>query len=356
VKIGYLSADWSNAFPEENGKKYQPGGSGWYRCHVPAAELAKHGRDTVVAEQVAISDRGLVLCDQDGNEHDDIDVIVMQRVMHEFSYNLARIAQDGGQAVVNDVDDWYWGIHESNMASKQSDPDFNPHANREHYRSCIQASDLVTCSTPFLAEKMSEWGVNVELVRNAIDLDRWHPHEQAEEPMIGWVGSTTHRSNDLETVAKPVSEFVAENGLLWYHGGWWEGFTHACELVGIPKKSSRTALICSIFNYPNLFMPLDIGIVPLNMIPFNRAKSYIKGLEYAASGVPFVAQATDEYSLLASTGIGIAADSDEAWREGLDYLLDYDTRVKEAAKNLELVQKHDIKNRWRTWAVAYDKL
>jgi glycosyltransferase involved in cell wall biosynthesis len=356
VKIGYLSADWSNAFPEDNGKKLQPGGSGWYRCHVPAAELARRGYQTVVAEQVAMSDRGLVLCDSDGNEHDDIDVIVMQRVMHEFAHNLVRIAQDGGQAVVNDIDDWYWGIHESNMASKQSDPNFNPDANREHYRSCIMASDMVTCSTPFLAEQISSWGVEVELVRNAIDIDRWTAHEQAEKPMIGWVGSTTHRSNDLETVAKPVSEFVADNDLFWYHGGWWEGYKHACELVGIPASKSRTALICSIYNYPNLFIPLDIGIVPLNMIPFNQAKSYIKGLEYAASGVPFVAQATDEYKILGDSGIGRVVDGDEAWRAELDELLDFDTRVKEAAANLVAVQEHDIKNKWQAWADAYAKL
>lgn len=355
MKIGYLSADWSNAFPEDNGKKYQPGGSGWYRCHIPAAELRNNGYEAVACEQVAISDRGLVLCDQDGNEHDDIDVIVMQRVMHEFAYNLVRIAQDGGQMVVNDVDDWYWGLHESNMASKQSDPAFNPEANREHYRAAVEASDLVTVSTPFLAEQISSWGCNVKVVPNAIDLDRWTPHQQNETPTIGWVGSTTHRSNDLETVATPVSEFVADNGLTWYHGGWWEGFKHACELLGIPASSSQTALICSIYNYPNLFIPLDIGIVPLNMIPFNEAKSYIKGLEYAASGVAFVAQASGEYQALADTGLGRAVDGDDDWRDALDQLLDYDVRVEEARRNLELVQDHDIKKLWSNWAEAYEK-
>lgn len=354
MKIGYLSADWTDAFKEDNGKTYQPGGSGWYRCHVPAAELSKHGFDTVVAEQVAISDSGLVLCDEDGIEHDDVDVIVMQRIMHEFSYNLVRIAQDCGQAVVNDVDDWYWGLHHSNMAAKFSDPNYNADVNREHYRACIQASDLVTCSTPFLAEQVSLWGVDVAVVRNAIDLDRWTPHAQAEDPMVGWIGSTSHRSEDLETVARPLSEFVAKHGLLWYHGGWHESLTHACELLGIPKESSRTALMCSIYNYPNLFIPLDIGIVPLNMIPFNQAKSCIKGLEYAASGVPFVAQATDEYQLLADSGLGRVANGDDEWTAELESLLDFDTRVKEADSNLKAVQEHDIKNLWAVWANAYN--
>src|SRR5205085_863761 len=41
--------------------------------------------------------------------------------------------------------------------------------------------------------------------------------------------------------------------------------------------------------YPTLFSGIDIGIVPLADVPFNHAKSRIKGMEYAAAGVPFAA-------------------------------------------------------------------
>jgi hypothetical protein len=116
VKIGFLTADWTEAFPEENDGRSMLGGSGWYRCGLPAKELALHGFETVVTDQVCPSDRGLILMDQDGVVHDDVDVIVMQRLMHESAYNLVRVAQDGGQLVVNDVDDWYWGLHPSNAA------------------------------------------------------------------------------------------------------------------------------------------------------------------------------------------------------------------------------------------------
>ena len=34
---------------------------------------------------------------------------------------------------------------------------------------------------------------------------------------------------------------------------------------------------------------ITVGMVPLALTPFNQAKSYIKGLEFAARGVPFVA-------------------------------------------------------------------
>lgn len=356
MKVGYLTADWSNAFPEDNGRELQPGGSAWYRCHLPAAELSRNGHEAVVAEQVAASDRGLILRDQDGNDHDDIDVIVMQRIMNDAAYNLVRIAQDGGQAVVNDIDDWYWGLHESNRAYGWVMPESNPHSNLDHYRNCIEASDLVTCSTPFLAEQLQGWGVEVELVRNAIDLDRWVAHEQEEVPLVGWIGSTTHRSKDLETVAKPVGDFLERHDLLWYHGGWWPGSDHPYKLMDIPVERSRTARICSIYKYPNLFIPLDIGVVPLNMIPFNQAKSFIKGLEYAASGVPFVAQATDEYRLLGSSGLGRVALGEREWREHLESLVDPEVRDAEARMNLAKVEQFDIAERWEDWLNAYSRL
>lgn len=358
MKIGYLSAEWTDAWADEYDGKPSPGGSGWYRCHMPAAELAKNGYETVVAENVAMSDRGLVICDHEGVVHYDCDVIVMQRLMHESAYNLVRVAQDGGQIVVNDVDDWYWGLHPSNAAYNQSDPVQNPEVNREHYKAAIMASDLVTTSTPFLAERIADWGCNVQVVRNCIDLERWKPHPQRRDPIVGWVGSVSHRSDDLETVADAVGPFVNENNLGWHHSGYFEtekmAWAHPYKILGIDPIRSTTSPLCSIRRYPLQFGPIDIGIVPLNKIDFNEAKSFIKGLEYAASGVPFVAQDTAEYVLLEQRGVGVTASDTADWREKLESFLDYDARCAEAAKNLEAVQAFDIAANWQEWVKAYE--
>lgn len=358
MKIGFLTADWTEAFPEENDGRSMLGGSGWYRCGLPAKELALHGFETVVTDQVCPSDRGLILMDQDGVVHDDVDVIVMQRLMHESAYNLVRVAQDGGQLVVNDVDDWYWGLHPSNAAYSQSDPAENPEVNREHYKAAVMASDLVTTSTPFLAERIADWGCNVRVVRNCIDLERWKPHSQRRDPIVGWVGSVSHRSDDLETVADAVGPFVNENNLGWHHSGYFETanntWTHPYKILGIDPIRSTTSPLCSIRRYPLQFGPIDIGIVPLNKIDFNEAKSFIKGLEYAASGIPFVAQDTGEYRLLEEKGVGVTATDAADWRRKLEALLDYEFRCAEAARNLEGVQAFDIATNWHNWAEAYE--
>ena len=318
-------------------------------------ELAKHGFETIVTDKMCPSDRGLVLLDEDGVEHDDVDIIVMQRMMHEQAYNWVRMAQDGGQVIINDVDDWYWGLHPSNVAYKQTDPAVNPDANRDHYKAAILASDIVTVSTPFLAERLTEWGCNVKLVRNAIDVYRWKSEPQKRIPTLGWVGATSHRSEDLETVAEVVGQFVDQHGLKFRHSGYLDGWPHAGASLGVGTGNRVQSEICSIERYPLLFDHIDIGIVPLNKVPFNEAKSAIKGMEYAASGIPFAAQDTGEYKwLFEEHGIGRVASTPDEWRSHLEELLDLDVRVSEADSALKRLEALDISQNWKNWAEVYE--
>lgn len=99
-----------------------------------------------------------------------------------------------------------------------------------------------------------------------------------------------------------------------------------------------------------MLFKFDIGLVPLNDIPFNRAKSFIKGLEYTASGIPFVAQALPEYERLWEDGIGYLAITPQDWREKVERLLDYKTRKRAAAENYRIMsEKHTIKQREDEW-------
>ena len=53
-----------------------------------------------------------------------------------------------------------------------------------------------------------------------------------------------------------------------------------------------------IHDYPRMFRNIDIGIAPLSDVPFHHAKSAIKGLEYPAAGVPFIASPSPEAKAL----------------------------------------------------------
>lgn len=90
-----------------------------------------------------------------------------------------------------------------------------------------------------------------------------------------------------------------------------------------------------ISKYPELFRKFDIGIVPLNNIPFNYGKSTIKGLEYAAARIPFIASYSPEYELLEQQGVGRVAHTPQEWIGHLTELEDPKIRKEEAEKNYE---------------------
>jgi glycosyltransferase involved in cell wall biosynthesis len=356
VKIGFISADWSNIEDPETGHP-TPGGAGWYRMALPSQYLSRNGIETVYCELVSIDkkshDRGMWLHDFDGNTHDDCDIIVVQRWMDENAADVLHHARLSGQVVVNDIDDWYWGLSPKNAAYKASDPRFNKKVNRDHYRRAIAASSALTVSTPFLRDNLSTPDTPAYLIRNGIDLDRWTYREPQDTPfpVVGWVGSTTHRSGDLETLKGILNQVCKRMDATFMHAGKFGDSPHAGDLAGVPEDLWMTEDGVSILEYPRLFDSIDIGIVPLSYINFNYAKSAIKGMEYAAAGIPFVAAATPEYVWLKEEiGIGNVAKKPKQWISQLQ------ERLRQAQSAREALKVLDMSNRWGEWLEVYESL
>ena len=172
------------------------------------------------------------------------------------------------------------------------------------------------------------------------------PHKKVR---VGWVGATPWRSNDLEQLRNFFPDFIKKNNLLFHHSGHTINAPKANELLGVPDEVTRLTPLVPILSYPGLLLPIDIGIIPLNNIQFNHAKSFIKGLEYAAAGVPFVASALPEYELLASQGIGRIARTDAEWEANLTDLLDYRLRRDEMIVNREVLEQFSMSARASEW-------
>ena len=234
MKIGFISADWSDIPDPETGNPTL-GGAGWYRCGMPAKYLQMNGIETVVVELISTTTSGEIwLHDWNKECHDDCDILVFQRWMADAAPEVIKKARSAGQVIVSDLDDWYWGLDPRNGAFAASDPKANPDSNRNHYWQTLAASDYITCSTPYLAERLTKIRPEKFVIRNAIDLQRWEFKERVtDEPRVGWVGSTTHRSGDLETLKGVIGPFVERNGLKFVHAGHWPGSPTAGELAGV---------------------------------------------------------------------------------------------------------------------------
>jgi glycosyltransferase involved in cell wall biosynthesis len=372
MRIGFVTADWSKTFTDAEGNAVV-GGAGWYRCQIVADALAKNGHEVFMCPTVGVDPKSseLIAVTSDNEPHFDCDIIVLQRWMDSRATELVRRARKIGQIIINDVDDWFGGLDSNNGAFIQTHPRYGKlnrqqarrmgikhvqqTTNKNDYLKCIGASSLVTVSTPFLAEKFSKMGVKTELLRNAIDIDRWTRKDHySDKPFVGWVGGTTHRSGDLEVLRGIISDFLLSNKLTFVHSG---HMNLANSVVDLMSLNSDIPLLtnsaCSILDYPELFNTIDIGLAPLRDISFNRAKSWIKVLEYSASGIPFVASKLAEYK---EFGLGYLATSKSEWCSALKRLLDPSLRNELSFALRSRAEKEDISLRWSDWESVYKSL
>lgn len=341
----WISGDWAtNTDPPE------PNGCTWYRMVLPARQLKDYGWEIGIG-QPRMNDEGIGLAYEDGMLT-GWDVSIFKLLMHKVTPQLFRVMQRRGERVIVDIDDFHFGLHEENIAYGQTNPHKNPTNNRMHYETAIRAADTVTVSTGFLADFYNARCRDVRLVRNALDVDRFSVNEQPEKPTIGWVGGTLWRSGDVELLRGWLPAFVREHGVPVHHSGHIPGDgRHFAARAGL--KRVTTVPMSLVKDYPKLLSPIHVGLVPLARNDFNEAKSYLKGLEYAASGIPFVATPTDEYRLLAEAGVGRLAETPDEWRDHVTELLDPDVRRAEAERQRRIVeQSFNINGMGEAWDTA----
>lgn len=364
MKLGLATSDWSFATEVPS-----LGGAGWYRLGLPGRHLV----DTfeVVEGTLAFDQRSGVFGVRTWPEHPEgeatievPDVIVLQRWMFASIVEETRVAKAAGQVVVQDVDDNFWALDPRNRAAQTTDPQVNRIENREWYIRGIREASAVTVSTPALADALRQQGVRtrIEVLPNHVDTKAFEEialeHLDAGPqllPVVGWIGATPWRSGDLETLRGVLAPWFRRHPeAMAYHGGAVKGedVTSFREAVGLPETVPYGERpLAPIGEYPDLFRPLDVGLVPLRDVAFNRAKSWIKGIEYAAAGVPFVAQDLPEYRKLQEDyGIGQVARRPKDWAKALDRLVDREEWYVEAASNLRAVKALDIRqgaHRWR---------
>lgn len=343
---GFVTGDYAlHADPPE------PNGCAYYRLWLPSRELAKLGWDVEMGQPRVHPEKGI------GVAHDDgaffgFNVSVFKLLMHETIPELFRIMQADGTKVVVDVDDFHFGIDQENIAARQTDPNKNPENNRMFYEMGIRQADLVTVSTAFLANFYEARCRNVVLVRNAVDVDRYTPVAQPEVPVIGWVGATPWRSGDLEMLRTWLPGFVQQHGLKVLHAGHIPGDPrHFGARTGLRRVDTR--VMQTMNNYPSLLRDFHIGLVPLKPSGFNESKSFLKGLEYSAAGIPFIATPTEEYRILHAAGVGRLAQTPDEWRDHATELLDPQVRAEEGARNRAIVEERfNITGKGELWDSA----
>ena len=369
--IGAFTTDWQESKVPDPVKSAQSGrqefltdkvamsfgGTFYYRGALPLTALAERSPDWEVRLSWRFSvapDGHISMMDTNGDWFDP-DIVWMQRWMHKGGVEQIKGAQAAGQLVIADLDDGFWHLPSSNIANDTTSPKNNPDFNRDHYLRNLGASDLVTVSTDALAADMRHMipDVPVAICKNAIDLNVWTPHDPGVDGFVGWVGGIQWRARDLPVLRSSLPQFLLDNDLPIYHGGDSDvpGVPKLYEQVGVDPHRTRCAVapLCHINNYPRLWDPINLALVPLERHPFNVRKSHLKGLEASACGIPFIySNHMPEYDAF---GAGIPADNakPKTWRAALDSLLDPDARREQGATNRLVAEQWDISRKWTQW-------
>jgi hypothetical protein len=326
-------------------------GCGHYRMIYPARALDGRVQASFVKGWDTIKSRttGQII----GLPPLEVDVVVLQRPLHENLGELIPLIQAQGIAVVVDVDDDFTCLDSRHPAFVPTHPRYSPHSNWRHLQRACAAADLVTVSTPALAERYGARGHAVVLPNCVPEaLTDLCAAEKNSCVVVGWGGWTATHPGDLPVTRGGVAHAVRIAGAQFRAVGDGEGVAHDLGFEG--KEVTATGQL-SFDDYFQAIANLDVGIVPLARTRFNAAKSWLKGIEYAAAGVPFVASPTTEYGALAVDGVGmLAQDRGRDWARKVAYLLDPDKSRAWAEHSREVIRERHTyeRNGWK-WAEAW---
>ena len=361
MRIGFLSTDWGDHV------EGLPGGCTQVRMMVPAFNLSKIGHEIMVGEigwkegegfvairpyeRVKAGHRGVIT----GYDwcFDKLDAVILKLFMHKDAVKYINQAKGYGQTVIIDTDDHFEKLPEDNLAFITTDPKKNPDNNRQHLINTYSHASGIIASTKFLEERMRLYNKNVYRVPNSLDPSSfiYRLDSSSTKPTIGWVGMMMWRVEDLRDVAGPIKTIVNQYDLKFHHSGiMLDRPNWIAEALNIDPEKVTGFTGARPQYYANVFMPIDIGIVPLTKNQFNEAKSNLKGLEYAFSGIPFISSDTQEYRDLAEMGAGRIAKTSKDWIKHLKQLIDPEVREQERQNNFKIAVENfnifTIKYKW----------
>lgn len=330
----------------------EPGGTGHYRCLCPGRALARVGWD------VAFEQEGIDVS-LDGRVRGDPDVVVMCRIMGDYVPDaVRRIKAAGRTLVVFDVDDWFGGIPGYNPASRLAGEMVNT------MHQAMSEADLITCSTPELAEAYSVLNRTVVLP-NYLDPDVWKPFQDMAKVRshvhVGWAGAFHWRGGDLELLKPWIYDFLDRHREVRFAA---IGCSELLEWLGIDglttprlpageKTSERNKDLHPYEHLPAMLNNLDVGLVPLTFNRFNQAKSWCKGMEYGAMSVPAVASPSREYRSYIRPGVNGFLVKDNQWARTVERILDDLDNMRDGAR--KVADEYWIDDKIHMWVRAYQE-
>lgn len=222
--------------------------------------------------------------------------------------------------------------------------------NSKHYHRACKAATVNTTTTPGLA-KLYGYG-KAAVLPNCVPESylRMAPKgRRVPDLWVGWSGSISAHPNDLATAGGGVAKAIKGTRAKMVYLG------PEKDQVQVSRQLGMLGVVplgfVSLLGFPSVITEYDVGIVPLENIPFNRSmKSWLKGIELAAVGVPVVASPTEDYRRLAKLGGCLTAKTPADWYDTVSRLLrDEPLRTEQAQRGRAVMQDWTYERRADLW-------
>jgi glycosyltransferase involved in cell wall biosynthesis len=311
------------------------GGVPFHRILEPLRVMAEHGVPTSWGD--VISNEIL----------EQVDTVVASTLHYEDDTRAwHELADSGYHRLVLDVDDWLWAPDMKVLR------DAYPREEIDRLFSNVERAHVITTPSPAIASHMARLNRNVWVVPNTVpaytlDIPRPGPDQGL---WLGWQGALD-RQHDWRSVTRGVARFLTD------HPDWGFGIIGEGGIDDLgtdrtwvkPWTSHRPTYYASVAAF-------TVGLGPLRDTPFNRAKSSLRAVEYAALGVVPVLPDLPPYRTAINDGYnGLLVHSHQTLRG----------RLTELAANPDMIAKLSVNARqsatkWTTeaaiesWAEAWN--
>ena len=206
-------------------------------------------------------------------------------------------------------------------------------------------ADVIIAGNSYIAEWFSQYVKRIQIVPTAIDIERFVPKlPQDIKPYghftIGWTGSNSNLKY-LYEIENPLHEFIK---------------THNAELLIISDQPPAFAHIppdrIKYIPWSPAFevkavQQMDVGLMPLPLNDWTRGKCSFKMLQYMACGIPVIVSPVGMNNDILSMGsVGLSADNNGDWYDGLDYLYNHPDKAYQLGSTGRMIaEKHFSKEK-----------
>ena len=319
-----------------------PGAVSYYRIKLPMEQLAAHGHEVHMI-------RG---ADVRPPEAAEWPLIIGQRVDKHGALPAWRRFRARSK-LVYETDDDVFSVEPVNWEAYGT---YSRADVQDAVRHAAEVANVVTVTTGPLAQVMRQFNDNVVILPNF--LPGWVcdlPRAGRERPVAGWSGGASH-GRDIQEIASPLRRFLDRHPS-------WDAMLQGTDYrptIRHPRVGFQPWIkITEDDRGYYQALDWDIGLAP--MAPggvFNRSKSHVRALEYAARGIPVVASDCEAYRDFVLHGVtGFLVRYDHEWLKYLGELASDEAMRREMGeKAREHARNFTIEGNWQLWEQAYGSL